>query len=177
MSVRPATVADRPAILDVVRRAFAGGGRDGSEEVAIVEATWARGAALELVAVDDDGRLAGHVLAAEGDVDGRPVVGVAPLGVVPERQRSGVGSALMTALITWAEAARLPMLVLLGNPAYYGRFGFEPSGPLGITYPPVGEGDPHFQVRRLAAYDPSLRGRYTYRFEGPATERHERASG
>jgi putative acetyltransferase len=168
VSIRPATDADREAILAVVRAAFSGDGRDGSEEVSIVEGTWARGAAFELVAVDDDGRLVGHVQAAEGDLDGRGVVGVAPLGVAPDRQRSGVGSALMRELLERAEAAGLPMLVLLGDPGYYARFGFEPSGPLGIFYPPAGEGSPHFQVHRLSAHDPGLRGRYTYRWERPA---------
>ena len=43
-----------------------------------------------------------------------------------------------------------PLLVLLGDPAYYGRFGFEPAGPLGLSYLPVGADNPHFQARRLA---------------------------
>lgn len=67
----------------------------------------------------------------------------------------------MCSLLARAEAAGWPLVALLGSPAYYGRFGFEPSVPLGIVYPPVGPDDPHLQVRRLPAYDPALRGDLT----------------
>ena len=49
---------------------------------------------------------------------------------------------------------------LLGNPEYYGRFGFEASGPFGIVYEPVGEASPYFQVRRLAAFDTTISGTF-----------------
>lgn len=71
----------------------------------------------------------------------------------------------MRELLDRAEASKYPLVVLLGDPAYYGRFGFEPSGPLGISYPPVGEGNAQFQVRRLTTYDPSYHGRLTYCWE------------
>jgi hypothetical protein len=51
---------------------------------------------------------------------------------------------------------------VFGDPDYYRRFGFEPSGPLNVVYRPVGVDNPHFQVRRLPAYDPSYRGEFTY---------------
>jgi len=166
--VRPATAADHDAILALVRRAFATGGRDGQEEVTIVADTWALGAAMrpiELVADDGDDRVVGHVLAARADLDGREVLALAPLAVLPGHQGAGVGTALVGALLARAEAAGWPLVALLGSPAYYGRFGFEPSGPLGIVYPPVGPDDPHFQVRRLSGYDPVLRGDVVYCWE------------
>ena len=168
--VRTAEPADRDATLAVVREAFSEGGRDGQEEVDIVTATWSLGrspSGCELVAVGD-GSLVGHVLAAFGVLADRPVLGVAPVSVAPARQGQGVGSALMTELLLRADEACRPLVVLLGEPAYYGRFGFEPAGPLGIEYPPVGAGHPAFQVRRLAAYDPSWRGAFTYCWELPA---------
>jgi predicted N-acetyltransferase YhbS len=167
-SIRVVAPGDRDAILEVVRAAFSGGGRDGQEEVDIVVKTWGLQAAvdgLELVALDEDSVI-GHVLGARGDLGGRGVVAVAPLAVSPLHQKRGVGSALMGELLYRAEASGYPLVVLLGDPAYYGRFGFEPSGPLGISYLPVGEGNPHFQVRRLAGYDPSYRGMFTYCWEG-----------
>ena len=96
---------------------------------------------------------------------GREAVAVAPLAVGPSHQARGIGTALMTELLRRAEEAGLPMIVLLGDPGYYERFGFEPSGPLGITYPAVGEGSPNFLVRRLAGYDSSYRGDFTYCWE------------
>jgi putative acetyltransferase len=165
--VRAATSADRDAILAVVRDAFSKDGGDGREEVDIVTATWSLGrlpAGIELVATRDDA-LVGHVLAAFGALGDRPVLGVAPLSVAPTRQGQGIGSALMTEVLSRAEEARCPLVVVLGDPAYYGRFGFEPAGPLGIEYRPVGADNPAFQVRRLASYDPSCRGAFTYCWE------------
>jgi len=169
MNLRPTTPSDRPAVLEVVREAFTDDERDASEELDIVRSTWESGrATFELVAVVD-GAVVGHVLAAEGDLDGVAVVAVAPLAVSPAHQGAGVGTALMSELLRLAEAARLPMVVLLGAPGYYSRFGFEPSGPLGITYEPVGANDPHFQVRRLSSYDRSLNGTFRYVWELPSS--------
>lgn len=167
--IRPATPGDREGILEVVRDAFSSEDRDGREELDIVASTWELKATpfeLELVATED-GVILGHVLAARGDLGGQEVVAVAPLGVMPARQGVGIGSALMAELLRRAEAAAVPMVVVLGDPGYYGRFGFEPSGPLDISYPPVGERNPHFQVLRLAASDPSYRGDFTYCWEAP----------
>ena len=133
----------------------------------IVESTWRLQAApegLELVA-SESGSVVGHVLAGYGDLGGREVVAIAPLAVRPSRQGGGVGSALMTELLARAEARGLPLVVLLGRPAFYRRFGFEPAASLGISYRPVGAGNPHFQVRRFAGYDSSYRGDFTYCWE------------
>jgi predicted N-acetyltransferase YhbS len=171
-TVRPTVPDDHDAVLALVFDAFSDGTRDGHEEVEIVAETWAHGAVpdgFDLVAVEDreieDREIVGHVLGAWGDLDGRDVLGIAPLAVAPAHQGRGVGTALMTGLLGRAESAGLPLVVLLGAPAYYGRFGFEPSGPLGITYRPVGPDNPDFQVKRLSAYDASLHGEFAYCWE------------
>jgi putative acetyltransferase len=166
-NIRSAGVGDRVAVLGVVREAFATGGRDGQEEVDIVESVWSLGAAgrdLELVATIDE-TVVGYVLGSWGHLGHRRVIGVAPLGVTPAFQRIGVGSALMGALTARADAGGLPLLVLLGNPGYYQRFGFVAAGPLGIVYPPVGPASPHFQVRRRDLSTPAPEGEYTYAWE------------
>jgi putative acetyltransferase len=168
-TVRDATVADHAAIIDLVRAAFSGEGRDGTEEVDIVTATWgsqppAGVPGLELVAVVA-GVVVGHVLSAFGDLAGFPVAAVAPLAVVPAHQSVGMGSALMTEILERAEAMGLPMLVLLGDPEYYGRFGFEPAAGSGVVYRPAGASNPHFLLRRLGGYDPALRGAFVYHWE------------
>jgi predicted N-acetyltransferase YhbS len=169
-SVRPTEARDRESIIAVVGDAFANGGRDGSEEVAIVRAVWALHAGVEgfdLVA-DDGGRVVGHVLGSTGHLGGRQVVGIAPLAVAPRSQGEGIGTALMTELLTRVERANEPLVVLLGLPAYYSRFGFEPAAALGISYPPVGGENPHFMVRRFEGYDASYQGTYVYCWEeGP----------
>jgi putative acetyltransferase len=165
--IRPPELGDRDGILAVVRDAFTSEERDATEELDIVLSTWRlrpEPSRLELVAVAHDA-VVGHVLAASGSLGCRTVVAVAPLAVSPSAQGTGIGTSLMTRLLDQAEAEKLPLVVLLGLPAYYGRFGFEPSGPLGICYRPVGEENPHFLVRRLAGYTPSYRGDFTYCWE------------
>jgi putative acetyltransferase len=167
-TLRSTSRSDRPAVLAVVREAFSGTQRDGEFEVDIVGRTWALAASpedLDLVAVDD-GAIVAHALGALGDLGARKTLAVAPLCVAPSRQREGIGAALMTEMLRRAEADLWPMVLVLGDPGYYRRFGFEPSGPLGIHYRAIGRGDPHFQVCRLAQFDPSLRGEFTYCWEG-----------
>ncbi len=168
IAIRPAEPTDKQAILDLVRSAFATRGHDGEEEVAIVRKTWEMQAApaeLDLVAVDAD-RVVGHALGARGRLAGREAIGLAPLAVAPDRQRQGVGTALVNELVARAEAQHWPLVVLLGSPRYYGRLGFEPAARFGITYAGTPSGHPEaFQVRRLAAYDSSWRGEFRYCWE------------
>jgi putative acetyltransferase len=164
-TVRETTEADRRAVIDVVRRAFTDDSRDGHEETDIVEATWALGAAahpIDLLAADS--AVVGHVLAAAGTIGGTQLLGLAPLCVAPERQGRGIGSSLMTDLLARATRAGWPAVVLLGDPGYYKRFGFEPARDLDIHYEPVGAGNPHFLARRLGA-DPLPSGMFTYCWE------------
>jgi predicted N-acetyltransferase YhbS len=166
-SVRPRHATEEEAVLTVVREAFAGPERDGELEAGVVARTWAVGASpagLDLVAVGGNA-IVGHALGAIGQLGGRPALAVAPLCVAPTRQGEGIGSALMNDLLRRAEIAGWPLVLVLGSPGYYQRFGFEPSGPFGIVYPPVGKGDPHFQLRRLSGFDPSLQGEFTYCWE------------
>lgn len=168
-TVRPFRPRDEEAVLAVVTAAFSTDGRDGSEEVDIVRRTWHTtepGDRLELVATEGDAVIA-HLAAAPGTLDGErsDVAGVAPVCVAPGHQRRGVGSLLLRDLVGRAEARRWPMLVLLGDPAYYGRFGFEPAGPHGLHYAPVGRDDPHFQALALTRDDGSRRGEFGYCWE------------
>jgi putative acetyltransferase len=123
---------------------------------------------LSLVAVQD-GVIVGHVCCSHArlDDDGETAIGLGPLGVLPDRQRSGIGSALMHAVIAAADALGYGSICLLGDPAYYSRFGFALSSQYQI-FPPVAGWEPHFQVRPLAAYAPDQRGTLHY---APAFDR------
>ena len=50
-----------------------------------------------------------------------------PVAVAPERQRQGIGNALMKAAIALATSRAQPVICLLGHASYYPRFGFEPA--------------------------------------------------
>jgi putative acetyltransferase len=116
---------------------------------------------LSLVATDRDGDVIGHVVCTRGYIGQAPVLALGPLSVRPESQRRGVGSALMHAVLGVADALGEPLVALLGSPDYYSRFGFRLSSEFGIV-PPRPQWQPHFQVRTLSAYKPSLRGTFAY---------------
>ena len=117
-------------------------------------------AALSLVALDGDD-VVGHVVCSRGQVGERPALGLGPLGVLPAHQRRGVGQALMHGGLAAADALQEPAVFLLGDPAYYGRFGFVPARSLGVAPPEAGWAD-FFQARALSAWDGSLRGTFRY---------------
>jgi len=117
--------------------------------------------ALSLVATTSDDEVIGHVLCTRGHISQVPVLALGPLTVRPDSQRRGVGSALMHAILGAADALGEPLVALLGNPAYYSRFGFRLSSEYQIM-PPRPEWQPHFQIRVLTSYQPPVRGVFTY---------------
>ena len=159
MLIRRETPADASRIDEVHRRAF-----DGPVEADLVHALradvgWVP--ALSLVAEGAGGDVVGHVVCTEGSLGSTPVVGLGPIGVLPGRQRTGIGSALMHAVIAAADALDYPLVVLLGHLDYYPRFGFVPASSLGVTAPKPKWGD-HFQARPLATWHAGLSGPFRY---------------
>jgi putative acetyltransferase len=164
--VRRETAEDVGPIRAVVAAAFARPGEADATppEVALVDQLRAGDAwlpALSLVATGPAGEVVGHVLCTRGRVGSEPVLALGPLGVRPEHQRRGVGEALVHSVLGAADALGEPLVALLGDPRYYSRFGFRLAGEYGVE-PPVPDWRPHFQVRPLSAYRPSLRGPFAY---------------
>ncbi|MGH8965424.1 MAG: GNAT family N-acetyltransferase [Actinomycetes bacterium] len=117
---------------------------------------------LSLVAVAG-GAIVGHVCCTRATVgEARfPVLGLGPLGVGEDHKGTGVGSALMHAVLAAADARDEPLVVLLGHPGYYPRFGFRPAAELGIR-PEHPEWVPAFQARTLTRYRPEMAGQFVY---------------
>ncbi len=159
MLIRREVPGDTAAIRAVTAAAFARAAEAGLVDELRAGPAWLP--PLSLVATDSDGTVIGHVLATRGHVDTAPVLGLGPLSVRPDRQRRGVGTALMHAVLGAADALDEPLVALLGDPLYYQQFGFRPSGDYHIA-PPVAQWRPHFQVRSLTSYDPTLHGTFTY---------------
>ena len=91
--------------------------------------------ALSLVAIDD-GRVVGHILFSPAilDGDGGAVqgMGLAPMAVLPGRQRQGIGSMLVERGIDAMRDRNCPFIIVVGHPEYYPRFGFVPASRYGI---------------------------------------------
>jgi putative acetyltransferase len=156
--VRPETPADFDEIAAVVEAAF---GKP--DEVAIVNAI--RGSdgyvpELSFVAVDD-GRVIGHTMLSRVGLKGseRLLLQLAPMAVTPERQNHGVGFALGETALEAADRLREPLVLVVGHPTYYPRFGFRPASQLGLYPPDRDIPDEAFMVVPLSAYDPAIRGR------------------
>jgi putative acetyltransferase len=120
---------------------------------------------LSLVA-EDRGEVVGHVSLTRGWVDApRRLVDVlvlSPLSVRPDRQRPGLGAALVEEALRAAKRRPEPLVFLEGSPRYYPRFGFVPGRSLGFTAPSVRIPPAAFQVYVLPSYHSSLRGALVY---------------
>jgi putative acetyltransferase len=79
--------------------------------------------------------IAGHVVCTRGWVGDLAALGLGPISVVPDHQRRGIGQALMHAIIGAADAAGEPLIALLGDQGFYGRFGFVEASRMGILAP------------------------------------------
>ena len=119
---------DGPALHALTDAAFKGKAfADGTEGAIIGKLREAGDLTLSLVAEDEVAGPAplGHVALSPASIAGEAGwLGRGPSSVTPDRQKQGIGTALMEAAITFARDAGAKGLVLLGDPGYYGRFGF-----------------------------------------------------
>jgi predicted N-acetyltransferase YhbS len=90
---------------------------------------------LSVVAQAPDSTVAAHALLTRCHVGGRPSLALAPCAVLPARQRQGAGSAAIRAALDAARALGENLVVVLGHPEYYPRFGFAPASRWGIRAP------------------------------------------
>jgi putative acetyltransferase len=131
IEIRDERADDVAAIRRVIESAF-----KGRIEADVVDSARAQGrVAISLVGTAGDS-IVGHVLLTEVEIisaDPAPRgVGLAPLAVRPVFQRRGIGGALMAAALARARDAGYAFMVLLGDPAYYRRFGFRAASSLGL---------------------------------------------
>jgi putative acetyltransferase len=151
-AVRPEREGDEQGIASVITAAFAGAEHSQGNEAEIVRRLRAeRELEASYVAATPAGEIVGHVAFSPVLVDGRDRgwYGLGPLAVLPEWQRRGIGAALVEAGLERLRRIDAAGCVVLGNPAYYGRFGFASDPTLSYPGPPpeyfqrlVLEGDP-----------------------------------
>ena len=147
--LRPERPDDREAIAHVHGDAF---GRQ--EEADLVDALRRSTGfipELSLVAIHG-GQIVGHVLftriVVRGERQPHPALALAPLAVLGSHQRRGLGSALVERGLEQAQALGHELVIVLGHPEYYPRFGFVPAGQHGIR-PPFPVREEAFMAREL----------------------------
>ena len=136
LHIRPERPADAASIAALLYAAFAGNPHSTQTEHQIVERLRASGRlAVSLAALLPDGRLVGHVAFSKVTIDGRDEdwYGLGPLAVLPRSQGQGIGAALVEAGLSVLRRKGARGCVVLGEPAYYGRFGFAQDA--GLRYP------------------------------------------
>ena len=153
MVIRDEKPRDRAAVRAVIEDAFAR-----PEEADLVDRLREDGdREVALVAVEG-GRIVGHVLFSRMRAPFR-ALGLAPVAVAPDRQRLGIGSCLILAGLERARAAGWQGVFVLGNPAYYRRFGFDPALAGGFASPYAGL---HLMALALGPALPASSGEIEY---------------
>jgi predicted N-acetyltransferase YhbS len=139
VAVRIATPEDRPIATHVERLAFeaARGGGSADDIVAGIEAVHAEPGSFGALAVED-ATVVGHAQVSRAWIGSTPVVHLGPVGVSPRRWRRGIGSALIRFALQESEHQGEVAIVLLGDPTFYGRFGFVPASRYGLRNPRAG---------------------------------------
>lgn len=154
LTIRPETPSDYAEIYALTKRAFAPMPYAGGDEQDLIDKLRDAGAlAISLVA-EQDGRIVGHVafspaFAADGS-EGWYALG--PVSAEPELKHQGIGSAIIKAGIALLRERDAAGCVLVGNPAYYSRFGFLPFPDLC----PEGEPPEYFQILPLRVAEPTV---------------------
>lgn len=151
--IRPETAADYGSVANLLEGAF-----PGPDEARLVERLRADGdLTIALVAVAA-GEVVGHVAFSPMAAPFR-ALGLAPVAVRADRRRQGIADRLIRAGIEQARADGWQALFVLGDPDYYGRFGFDADAAAGFDCAYAG---PHFMAMPLAADLPARSGAVAY---------------
>jgi putative acetyltransferase len=128
MVIRPEEASDVAAIYAVHASAF-----PTDAEARLVDTLRAAGRLSVTLVAEDGGRIVGHVAFSPVSLAGAAAgLGLAPLAVTPDRQRTGIGGRLVRAGLAAAANAGAQFVVLLGHPGYYPRFGFRRAAEVGL---------------------------------------------
>lgn len=160
--IRSETPPDTAAIAGVHLQAFAGHPHSDQTEHLIVERLRQRGRLAVSLVAEDGGKVVGHIALSPVLVDGLACgwFGLGPVGVLPACQGKGIGAALVEQGLSALRKRGAAGCVVLGEPAYYGRFGFRAQE--GLHYP--GPPPDYFMALALhgalpsglVAYDPAF---------------------
>jgi putative acetyltransferase len=130
MHIRPERTGDIGDIRQVNLSAF-----ETATEADLVDALREQARPILSLVAEDGPVIVGHILFSPVTLSSDPdlrIMGLAPMAVVPDGQRHGVGSALAEAGIAACREAGYEAVIVLGHPDYYPRFGFVPASRFGL---------------------------------------------
>ncbi|HEV7767699.1 MAG TPA: N-acetyltransferase [Thermoanaerobaculia bacterium] len=132
MNIRHEMLEDVDAIRRVNELAF---GRP--NEARLVDALREAASPFLSLVADVDGEIVGHICFSPVEVEREDgfrafILGLAPMAVLPEHQNQGIGSELVVRGLEECRNAGFGVVVVLGHPEYYPRFGFEPASWRGV---------------------------------------------
>lgn len=141
VEIRDECARDWKAVYQAVASAFGQ-----VAEAELITKLRAAGDGVIALVAEEDGQIVGHVLLSRMGAPFRALA-LAPVSVIPAKQRSGIGSALVNEAVVRARREGWAAIFVLGEPSYYERFGFARGAAAGFTSPYAGR---HFMVLALA---------------------------
>jgi len=158
MIIRSETPDDFTAVREILLAAFAPHPMSQQTEHLIVEGLRADGAMTAALVAEIDGNVVGQIAFSPVKIDGEDCgwLGVGPLAVLPDFQRQGIGKTLVNEGVRAVRELGAAGCILVGYPAYYGRFGFENNAAL------LMEGIPPEVVLCLPMSDQKIEGTVTF---------------
>jgi putative acetyltransferase len=158
MQIRSELPDDAAAISSVITAAFLKAEHSGGNEAQIVNVLRNAEALIVSLVATENNRIVGHVAFSPVTIDGRSDswFGLGPVAVMPSHQRNGFGSALIEAGLALLRERGARGCVVLGNPEFYGRFGFTADPDLFLA------GVPSEYFRRLSFGEERRAGEVKY---------------
>ena len=163
MFIRKEETKDYETVYSVVKRAFDSAEHADGNEHDLVNALRLGEAfitELSLVAVID-GKIVGHIMFTKAKVEDESVLALAPLSVLPEYQKQGIGTALIKEGHRIAKELGYKYSIVLGNEKYYPRAGYLPAVDFGIR-PSFDVPSENFMAYRLRENAPNICGILKY---------------
>jgi putative acetyltransferase len=155
IEIRVEQSEDRAAVRRINEAAFCR-----SEEAEIIDTLRDSCSNLLSLVASADAVPVGHILFSPVTIDGSEKypegMGLAPMAVLPNYQNRGIGSQLVRAGLERVRSASIPFVVVLGHPAYYPRFGFQPASRYGLHCQWPGVPDAAFMI--VVFNEPALQG-------------------
>lgn len=130
LSVRPECAADYEVVADLLNTAFGRG--DEAEFVSSLRKHGSFDPALSLVAEDGDGMVVGYLLLFPISHDGKKLLALFPVAIMPELQGEGAGNILVEEGLKTARARGYSGVIVLGTEGFYPEFGFRSTEEWGI---------------------------------------------